>query len=99
MATTKDSATAHPSTRISRGIALHRERGVEIERTPGGTYRVPSCSGETSYVVYLGEFTFCSCPDHRRAKEAGEACKHRVAAEIFVAKRCAARRRRASRAS
>ena len=84
------------TTRLQRGIALFNERGAEITRTPGGTYRVPSCTGEGHYVVYLGEFGFCSCPDHRRAKGAGERCKHHHAAYVFAAKRRAARRRRAS---
>ena len=92
----KSSAPAHPSTRLSRGIALHRERGHEITRTEGGTYRVPSCTGEGHYVVYLGDFPFCSCPDHRRAAKDGDRCKHAHAAYIAAAKRRAARRRRAS---
>jgi predicted nucleic acid-binding Zn finger protein len=83
------------TTRLQRGIRLFIERGHEITRTAGGTYIVRSCTGGT-YVVYAGEFAFCSCPDHRRAKEFGEVCKHRVAVEILIAKRRAARRRRAS---
>jgi hypothetical protein len=87
---------AHPSTRLSRGIALYREHGAEITRTEGGTFIVPSCTGDGHYVVYRGEFEFCSCPDHRRAVAVGEVCKHRTAVEILVCKRRAARRRRAS---
>ena len=85
--------TTRKSTRLQRGIALHREKGHEITRTTGGTYRVPSCSGEASYHVYLGEITTCSCPDSRRAKASGEFCKHVHAAAVFAAKRRAARRR------
>ena len=84
------------TTRLQRGIALHRERGHEIERTTGGTYKVPSCTGEGHYVVYLGEITCCSCPDSRRVKAAGEFCKHVHAAGIAASKRRAARRRNAS---
>ncbi len=91
MATTKDSAP--PSSRLQRGVKLFRERGDEITRTTGGTYRVPSCTGEDSYHVYIGEVTCCSCPDSRRAREAGEHCKHVHAAAVFAAKRRAARRR------
>ncbi len=87
---------AAKTTRLQRGLALFRERGHEITRTTGGTYIVPSCTGEGHYVVYRGEFEFCSCPDHRCAKEAGDACKHRIAVEVFVAKRRAARRRAAA---
>jgi hypothetical protein len=94
MTRTKDSAP--PSTRLQRGIRLYQERGHEITRTTGGTFRVPSCSGEASYHVYLGEITTCSCPDSRRAKEVGEYCKHIHAAAVFAAKRRAARRRSAS---
>ncbi len=81
---------AAKTTRLQRGIALHRERGDEITRTTGGTYIVPSCTGEGHYVVYLGEVTTCSCADSRRAKDAGEYCKHVHAAYIFAAKRRAA---------
>ncbi len=88
----KSSAPAHPS-RLQRGIALFRERGLEITRTTGGTYIVPSCTGEGHYVVYLGEVTTCSCADSRRAKASGEFCKHVHAAGIAAAKRRAARRR------
>ncbi len=83
------------TTRLSRGIALFHERGAEIERLEIHTYAVPSCSGDETYTVYT-DLRCCTCPDHRAAKKAGEACKHRVAVEIFVAKRRAARRRRAS---
>ena len=58
----------------------------EIERTGPSTYRVPSCSGTDSYMVDV-RAGFCLCPDHRRAKALGEACKHRTAAEIAHAKR------------
>ncbi len=87
---------ARKTTRLQRGVRLFNERGAEITRTTGGTYRVPSCSGEASYHVYLGEVTTCSCPDSRRAKQDGEYCKHVHAAYIFSAKARAARRRRAS---
>ncbi len=94
---TKSSATAPPSTRISRGIALHRERGDEITRTEGGTFLVPCSSGGGHYVVYLtADFTTCSCVDSRHARKMGEHCKHVVAAGIVAAKRRAARRRMAS---
>jgi predicted nucleic acid-binding Zn finger protein len=85
--------TIPKTTRLQRGIRLFQERGHEITTTPGGTYHVPSCTGTGFYVVYRGEFEFCSCPDHRRAREAGESCKHRVAVEVLVCKRRAARRR------
>ncbi len=92
---TKSSATAPPSTRLQRGVRLFAERGHEIERTTANTYRVPSCSGTGSYLVYL-DLRACLCPDHRRAKAAGERCKHFHAAYIFAAKRRAARRRAAA---
>ncbi len=84
---------AAKTTRLQRGVRLHRERGHEIERLEIHTYAVPSCSGDETYTVFT-DMGCCSCPDHRRAKAAGEACKHRVAVEVFVAKRRAARRRR-----
>ena len=84
-----------PSTRLIRGVRLYLERGHEIERLEIHTYAVPSCSGGGRYTVFT-DLRCCTCPDHRRSKEAGEACKHRVAVEVFVAKRRAARRRRAA---
>lgn len=86
--------TIPKTTRLQRGIALHRERGAEIERIATHTYRVPSCSGEGAYLVWT-DMRACSCPDHKRAKAAGERCKHVHAAEIVLAKRRAARRRAA----
>ncbi len=87
-----ETTVAAKTTRLQRGIALHRERGHQIERLEIHTYAVPSCSGDETYTVYT-DMGCCTCPDHRRAKAAGEACKHRVAVEVFVAKRRAARRR------
>ncbi len=94
---TKSSATAPPSTRLQRGIALFNERGAEIERISAHTYRVPSCTGEGHYIAYT-DLRVCTCPDYIRAKASGngERCKHVVTAEIVLAKRRAARRRRAS---
>ncbi len=39
---------------LARGVALFRERGDEVERTDVNTYRVPSSTGEASYVVLPG---------------------------------------------
>ncbi len=86
---------AAKTTRLQRGIRLFAERGHEIERIAAHTYRVPSCSGDETYTVFT-DMGCCSCPDHRHAKAAGEACKHRVAVEVFLAKRRAARRHRAA---
>ena len=83
------------TTRLQRGIALFLERAGEIERTTANTYRVPSCTGEGFYLVYL-DLRACLCPDHARAKAAGERCKHFHAAGIYAAKLRAARRRRAA---
>ncbi len=80
------------TTRLQRGIRLFAERGHEIERTTANTYKVPSCSGEGRYTVYL-DLRCCTCPDHRRAKASGERCKHFHAAGIAAAKRRASRRR------
>ena len=81
-----------PATRAARGIALHRERAGEITRTTAHTYRVPSCTGEVSYLVYL-DLRCCTCPDHRSAKSVGERCKHYHAAYIAAAKSRASGRR------
>ncbi len=82
MATTKDSAPAHPSTRELRGIALYRDHAGEIEHTAPHVYVVPGCKGGT-YAVHLKRET-CTCPDHERHPEL--VCKHRYAATIKAAK-------------
>lgn len=84
-----------PSTRLIRGVRLFLERGAEIERISAHTYRVPSCTGIGTYTAYT-DLRCCTCPDHVRAKAAGERCKHVVAAEIVLSKSRAARRRRTS---
>ncbi len=91
----KSSATAPPTTRLQRGVRLFRERGHEIERLEIHAYSAPSCSGDEKYTVYT-DLRCCTCPDHRRAKAAGERCEHVIAVEIGLAKRRAARRRHAS---
>lgn len=83
------------TTRLQRGIRLFNERGHEIEHIAAHTYRVPSCTGTGFYVAYT-DLRACLCPDHVRAKAAGERCKHVIAAEIVLAKRRAARRRQAA---
>ncbi len=88
---------AAKTTRLQRGIRLFAERGHEIERISAHTYRVPSGTGEGHYTAYT-DLRACTCPDHIRAKALGngERCKHVIAAEIVLAKRRAARRRRAA---
>lgn len=80
------------TTRLQRGVRLFLERGAEIERIAAHTYRVPSCTGEGSYTAYT-DLRCCTCPDHMRAKAAGERCKHVIAAEIVLSKRRAVRSR------
>ena len=58
------------TTRIERGVKLHREHGGEIERIGIHAYRVPSCTGTGSYAVYT-DLRCCTCPDHPRAKANG----------------------------
>ena len=83
MATTKDSAPAHPSTRTTRGISLYREHGDEITRILPFVYEVPSCSGETTYIVHLAPRERCECADFERR---AEPCKHIIACTIKRAK-------------
>lgn len=87
------------TTRCERGARLYRERKHDIERIRANVYRVPSCTGEHAYTVMLDDgdgFTFCDCPDYRRAKALGETCKHYFAAEMQREyHRSAARRRKA----
>ncbi len=73
------------TTRCERGIALFREKRGEIERIAAFTYRVPSCSDKAVYTVIL-DLGYCSCPDHPRAKDLGDVCKHVYCAVIASAK-------------
>ncbi len=74
---------AHPPTRELRGLKLYRDHGDRIERILPHTYSVPSCSGETTYIVRLAPRVRCDCPDYERQ---GEPCKHAYAATIKAAK-------------
>ncbi len=87
-----DDKSVARTTRLQRGIRLYREHADEIERTTANTYRVPSCTGEGHYLVYL-DLGSCTCPDHERAKAKGERCKHFHAAHIAHCKRRAIRAR------
>ncbi len=84
--------------RVARGFALFRERGEGIERVEAHTYRVPSATGAGAYTVFL-DLRCCTCPDHPTAKAKGARCKHFYAAEIFAAKRRAAKRRESAGAA
>ena len=88
----------HPPTRASRGVALFRDHGDEIEPLSHGRYEVPGCSGG-SYTVDLAVFggeEKCTCPDHRRHPET--VCKHIHAATLYRARvRMAARKARSPR--
>jgi hypothetical protein len=72
------------SRRVSRGLALWRNRGAEIRPLPSGGLCVPSCS-EPGFIyrVSLAGEGRCSCPDWRHRKQP---CKHVYAASVWVAK-------------
>lgn len=95
MDTRESSAPAHPTTRITRGLALYRDHAGEIEPLGKGVYRVPGCSGGTYTVdldVFGGGEESCNCPDR------APLCKHIYAAAIFRTKaRAKARREQAKR--
>ena len=78
---------APPSTRVTRGIALADEQDHRINRIYAHTWTVPSCTGETTYIVRTDRGT-CDCPDNHPA------CKHLVAVEVVASRR---RRYRAAR--
>jgi hypothetical protein len=85
MATKESSASAHPSSREQRGLALARERFEEIERVAPWTWTVPSCTGSGRYLVDIKTET-CSCDDSLRRNAP---CKHLYAASIVHAKTAA----------
>jgi hypothetical protein len=72
------------SRRVSRGLAIWREQGLEIRPMPAGDLSVPSCSepGRIYRVSLAGEGC-CSCPDWRHRRQP---CKHVFAALIWAAK-------------
>jgi hypothetical protein len=80
MATTKDSATAHLSTRVTRGIKLANELDHRITRIFAHTWEVPSYTGLGTYIVRTDRGT-CDCPEQDRG------CKHQVAVEIVASRR------------
>jgi len=70
--------------RVSRGLVLWREQGVEIRPLPSGGLSVPSCTESgRSYRVSLADEGRCSCPDWRHRKQP---CKHVFAALVWAAK-------------
>ncbi len=79
MANTESSAPAHPSTRVTRGIALANEQADRIWRVFPHTWEVPSCTGTGTYIVRTDRGT-CDCPDIALA------CKHAVAVEIVASR-------------
>ncbi len=85
MITTESSAPAHPTiparktSRADRALALYVEHAETIALSfRRGVYRVPSCSGETTYTVRLVPEPRCSCPDFGRGGE----CKHVMAVRV-----------------
>ncbi len=63
--------------REERGLQI-AENG-HITKTPVG-WKVPSQSGNGSYIVNVGEKPFCTCPDFEKR---GQPCKHIHAVEFF----------------
>lgn len=64
--------------RQQRGLAIAAT--VRMEKIPVG-YKVPSQSGNGSYVVSPGATPYCSCPDFERRQAA---CKHVYAVEFTI---------------
>ena len=72
--------------RQQRGMAIAAL--VHIEKNRLG-YKVPSQSGNGSYVVSVDDEPFCSCPDFEKRQQP---CKHIYAVELHHPARGAARR-------
>ena len=64
--------------RQQRGMAIAAR--VSIEKNRLG-YKVPSQSGNGSYVVNVDDDPFCTCPDFEKRQER---CKHVYAVEFTV---------------
>ena len=81
------------TSRVQRGVALYWKHRQSIERVAPNVWTVPNCSDGGQYTVWL-DLQACSCPDHQRAKQLDERCKHVVAATIANAKGKAARKKK-----
>ena len=64
--------------RQQRGLAIAAM--VPVSKTPAG-YKIPSQSGNGSYIVNVDDDPYCSCPDFEKR---GRACKHIVAIEFII---------------
>ena len=64
--------------RKARGMAIAAI--TSIDKTPLG-YRIPSQSGNGSYMVSVGDTEFCSCADFEKRQRY---CKHIVAVEYII---------------
>ena len=64
--------------RQQRGMAIAAQ--VRIEKNRLG-YKVPSQSGNGSYVVSVDDEPFCSCPDFEKRQQP---CKHVYAVEFII---------------
>lgn len=84
-------SVAQATSRVQRGVALYWQHRKSIERVAPNVWTVPSCSGDGEYTVWL-DLQACTCPDHSKAKQLDERCKHVVAATIAHAKGKAARK-------
>jgi len=73
------------------GLALYQDKGHLIEWVWHHVYRVPSYSNPAVYTVWLAPKPYCSCPGHRSREARAARCKYITAAEIFAAKKRAAR--------
>ena len=64
--------------RQQRGMAIAALTQIEKNRLG---YKIPSASGNGSYVVTPGDDPFCTCPDFEKR---GERCKHVYAVEFII---------------
>ncbi len=73
-----------PNTRELRALALAEEHFDQIAASHrGGTYAVPSCTGEGFYsVTYTAREESCECKDW----EFGHTCKHVLSVAVVRAK-------------
>lgn len=76
--------TATTTTREDRGYSLFHDHAANIWRVAPHLYRVPSCSGNSIYLVSTTQGAeHCPCGDFEHR---GGLCKHLHAAHIFRAK-------------
>lgn len=79
--------TRYRASREERGLQLFLDHASEVWRVEPHVYRVPSCRGDTVYLVTTKRGQeHCPCPDYQHRGHEGGRCKHIEAAMVYRSK-------------